>query len=408
MQWISKPIAFYPDTLICEDWVDWSEQVLNQQHDSNYSTPRGFQDFIGSTNSNARTRAVELFRMGLLRGPLVNEQSGGRYVLPSGWDLVQHNQHVHTRLGYLAYCIGKAKRDNPDLPKTERAFNTLCTLFALQSGFQFGDNYILLATLFNYLLDKFTPSLPKNSRQWRRYLAAAMFCTLDCNDAEVSSMVIPYLAGQSINKLYIRFQNGSKLEVGPDELADKMDEEMSLSNLSQTKSSLYWIGELGDNELRGVYSKAILQGSALIRLFRDIERENISRGIENPFKVLLKPSSGDIDILKQIYSIVELYPAAKDHWSKLMRTLYDGIIEALHFIEHAAEPSHRVFYGHDIAETTIEDEELLLEVNNWDNEATPQSGDVIVLGEEGFVVQSVDQSNDHLAISVRKAKAANQ
>src|SRR6266480_5090679 len=106
MKWESRCPSFYPDQLIQDKWVLWSETVLNQAHDKMYSTPRGFQEFIHDPSSNTRTRAGELYTIGLLRGLLVSEREGVRGSIPYGWRLIQDDQHVHTRLGYLAYPVG--------------------------------------------------------------------------------------------------------------------------------------------------------------------------------------------------------------------------------------------------------------------------------------------------------------
>ena len=67
------------------------------------------------------------------------------------------------------------------------------------------------------------------------------------------------------------------------------------------------------------------------------------------FKKMLKPTNGGTCILEQIDSTLKPFPAARNEWERLMRTLHEGVIEALRFVESIEVPNNRVFYGHDIA-----------------------------------------------------------
>lgn len=399
MQWVSKSPSSYPDTLICENWVPWSETALNQQHDASYTVSKGFQNFVQAENADERTRAGELFNIGLLRGRLISERGGS---MPYGWKLVQENQNVHTRLGYLAYIVGKAICREISSPAIERAFNILCTIFTLQIGFKSEETFILTAALFNYLLDNFVPSTPRATLKWRRYLAAAMFCTLETKQAD--ALVNSYITGQSVNSLLLLFNDGADEIVEPDRLVRKIDENMSLGRLVQQKSSLYWIGE----GKQGFYTRAALEGSELIRLIGEIERECLARSEENPFGMLLRPDNEDICVLEQLDDILKLYPTARNEWRRLVKTLREGVTEALNFLERVEVPSKRVFYGHDIETADFDEETLILEIERGNDEIVPLYNEVIVLGKHEYVVQSIDDSGDRLTISVKRVAVSSQ
>src|SRR5690349_15042499 len=118
----------YPDQLISETWIDWVEHYLSEKPEHRFDTSTGFQERHGSANANERTRALELWSIGLLRGPLVTPQSGSRRVTPLGWKLVVQGSSPLTPLGYAAYGLGKALRIEGKSFSIEPAFSALCAV----------------------------------------------------------------------------------------------------------------------------------------------------------------------------------------------------------------------------------------------------------------------------------------
>ena len=123
------PLYFYPDELLREVWVLWCEKILFNQNNKDYRTSKGFQNKLGATSSTARTRADEIYTVGLLKGELVNRRGGGSRNMPLGWAMTYQNGGVLSRFGYLAYIIGRGlidiKTDKGEINKEriEKAFD---------------------------------------------------------------------------------------------------------------------------------------------------------------------------------------------------------------------------------------------------------------------------------------------
>jgi hypothetical protein len=226
-----RVIYSYPDQLLSSVWVDWCESVLDPAK-SNFRHRPNFQTALGAENSNDRTRALEINSVGLLKGPLIRPQSSTGGAIPLGWRLVQSGIGAQSRLGYLAYAIGRVMRDGIVPQSVKRAFSVLCTLFVLQMGIDFQDKIILTASLYQYLLKHFQPSetLPAN---WNRYLAVAMFCTLHAPESE--ALIKTYLSDEPADKLYLVYSDGRKQYINPDELAKMAEENAPVSSVSPTK-----------------------------------------------------------------------------------------------------------------------------------------------------------------------------
>ena len=192
----------YIDQLLSDNWVRYSETALSRQHNVTHSVTTGFQDVILSTGSNDRTRAQELFTIGLLRGPLIKPQESP-VSIPLGWQFIQSNEHVHTNLGYVSYVVGKGLQEHllTGLPPAiNNALSILCSVFMLQLGMQHRGKHILLPSLFEYILSEFQKPNDIAEFLWWRYVSAAMFCTLH-NDQFGVELVDAYIQGQRINNL---------------------------------------------------------------------------------------------------------------------------------------------------------------------------------------------------------------
>jgi hypothetical protein len=381
-------IQNYPDTLV-ETWVNYSDEVLDRQHSTKYSVPRGFQDALGAENSNNRTRALELFQVGLLRGLLVNSREGDRSSMPLGWSLIQADKNVHTRLGYCAYALGRAMHGGAQLPpKIKKGFEALYTIFMLQLGFGYDGNYILIASVFRYLLRRFqTSKMSVMSDDWARRVAAAMFSTYEYK-AEESALLQAYLADEEIEYLYLVTSNHGTRKVTPDQLAAA-----NLADILPAKPGLYWIGKSqGVDKGRGVYSQGVASGEPLLDVASQIERDCFAGDIKSPFSELIdKPKDLEVMcILEKLSQAFASQGAARHEWEVIMNSLYDGVLEALQFIEEqgSALRPKRFFVHGPFAEIT-EESNISLEVAKDHCYASPSENDEVVVGNSHYQVTKI-------------------
>ncbi len=110
----AQPIYIYPDQLVSETWHEWVETIFSECPIGEHRNSRGFQQLVGIDNSNARTRASEAYRIGLLLHRVISERTGASGAMPKGWEYVCEDKSVLSRLGYLAYIIGKALSKEPN------------------------------------------------------------------------------------------------------------------------------------------------------------------------------------------------------------------------------------------------------------------------------------------------------
>jgi hypothetical protein len=395
----------YSDYMVSSVLVDYSDQILNRKHDDSYRTPTGFQDILGDRSSGThRTRAAEIFYAGLLRGPVINPQSANAADIPYGWLLVQSDSNIHTKLGFLAYAIGRAIRNGADSPKITRAMDVVTTIVLLQIGMEHDGRWLLICSLYGYILKYFKKPTGVNLPTWHRYVAAAMFCVL-ADAVKRGSLVSTYLSGRRIKSLVWTDKDGNSTAVSPAGLATMAQEGSSLNDVKGPKSSLFWIGNPDHPPLRGLYTRGLAGSSTLVAKASEIEATNTSAGSESPFRMLIdKPHDREapcaLEILAEIFSAD---PVAKLEWEATMRTLYSGVIESLRFLDAVlGEGDRRILFAHDPEDTELDSHEVQLVVHVDDCHGEPRENDIVVLNGSPYVVHSVDMGEGRYSITSRR------
>jgi len=383
----------YPDRLISEHFVRYSDEVLSSQHDPMYTTATGFQDVQGGRSSDIRTRALELYDLGLLRGRLVNPQSAGGGDIPHGWSLVQSDEHVHTCLGYMAYAIGKAMKSGDTRPVITHAFEALCTLFVIQLGVKHNGKLFLLSSLFLHVLESFSKPRDVQHRKWLRYVAAAFFCTLH-SASHQDDLIEDFTSGSIIQSLMI-IKGNTETIVTPRSLADLARNDYSLTDITPPKPSLFWIGDYSKRNPRGLFLVGARQGQALLEIAKEYDMHSLSSDQPSPFQGIAdKPEEGDAGcILDELRSIVNGNPAAEREVNHLMQTLYEGVINGLRYLHNQSiRQSRRILYAHGVHQN-VGAVTLNLEVPRGDCAAKPETGDAIIVNSVAYAVETVDESD---------------
>ncbi len=394
-------IYSYPDQLLSEVWADWCESVLDPAK-NNFRRRPNFQDALGAQNSNDRTRAGESYSIGLLKGPLVRPQSAGGGAIPLGWELVQSGASAQSRLGYLAYAIGRVMRDANAPQSIQRAFSVLCALFVLQLGIKYKGQFILSASLYQHLLKHFQPTgvLPEH---WNRYLAVAMFCTLHSNEHGV--LIETYLDDEPVEELYLVYSGRKKNRVNPAELAKMAEDGVPVSNVSPPKDALFWIGSVQEVEPRGVYSYALKEGKLLLELAAGLERDAIKRGVTNPFaNLIIKNPNTEQNAIEELDAIFRANSDTTQEWERLMKNLSDGVIDALAFLSgKSGRGGIQTFYAHDLTEPVDPSQNLELEVAVSQCVSIPNQDDRIIINGILYHVLHIAPQDDRLVIGVVRA-----
>lgn len=389
----------YPDLLIRDIWVDWSEQFLNRAHGSQHTVPTGIQSVAGHTQ-DIRSRAVELWRSGVLRGPLVSRAE------PTGWYAIQNDQSVHTRFGYLCYAIGKALRDFTPSISIRNAFSCISAILVLQTGFVYDDRYLLTSGIFAHLVKTFVPgsgrALPL---QWERYLAAALFCTLDDLSAPAADRLITaYLNDADVEHLLWRTSSETQL-LSPDALASAADNHWSFVGLKPEKPSLYWI-----EPPRGLYRVALEQGSSILEFADTIQRSAVASDAENPFAAVSERAknqalagNASVDVLEELDKIFSASPDAHREWKGLMKSLYEGVLDALRYLEEAVLPVVHTYYAHPEFQDAVNDDEITVVLDRSNCNPPPKAGDKVILNTSEYQIQDVVENDQELQLNCRRA-----
>jgi hypothetical protein len=389
---VRNTIYSYPDQLLSEQWAEWSDSVLNRIHGEHLSIGTGFQEAINATTAGPRTRAIELFDIGLLRGPLVSPQGVGRDVIPFGWGLVQEDNNVHTSLGFLSYAVGNAIRMGVDNDQVRKAFSALCSIYLLQLGEIFEGKCFLTLTLFERVLEAFRKPDDITQGNWNRYVASGIFCSLH-NDGLKEEMLNRFFNGEEINTICIVDSDETINRLSAEDLEHWVREKRSITSITPPKSALFWVGALDDDSPRGVYSVARESGYEFLLAVADFEFSVLITGQESPFRNYLeKPLNSDIEcVISELNKMLATNMRIKNLWENQMETLYNGVIHSLRFIEeNVSEKIKSVFYVHDDIVEVVDEEELIMSVGEENIYKKPEIGDLIVWGRLGFIIQGFE------------------
>lgn len=387
----------YADQLISETWVEWVEKLLSKKAEKKFDTSRGFQERHGAANANERTRALELWSIGLLKGPLVTPQSGDRAFAPLGWKLVIQGTSPLTPLGYAAYGLGKTLGNTHASADIEPAFSAMCAVFVLQMGVKHGSAGALTSSLFLHLSSQWPKPTDLAAAKWDRYVASVLFCSLSKNP----NGVLSDLPKSQLTYDYVLVKDSGTTSVDLPRLKKLAESSYSLSDVRPAKSALYWIGDPTSNEPRGIFTLAAKYTLYLLEAAYDIDRKAALSGVDSPFKLAWE-RDGDTEtpevlgVLEQIFSV----NGFSIEWRRAMESLRKGVIDSLRYIEGGgSDDTRRVHYAHGCqlqgqAPTTLE-----IEVASSNCTATPRVGDFVATPVASYVVKNAVKKDDKWVIN---------
>jgi hypothetical protein len=374
-----------------------------------FHSSTGFQKLIGSTGANERSRATEAYRLGLLKGRLVQGKEATARGLPTGWGAVCAGEAAHTDLGYIAYAIGKALSKGCTEPALAvDALNVLYLVFALSLGIEDkGQNFSVLI-LYEYALRSYRREIdPKiyedHKDAIKRWVAAAVFDTLDSpgNRALVTEK---YVTDTPVDKLIIMYKAdddapAKAVTVTPKKLSELVSDKSSgRMKIGFHKESLYWT-----NLERGIYSRASLAAGTFLNEVLRTDQESFDKKGTSILSSALDADPGEHSVLESMRRAFEINADLAFTWKEMMKKLTKGVYEALQYLEDGIpEPIPKVFYVHGV-DSSFDPSANTIRVPKEQTPIKPGEGSMIKVGNASFTLMEIRESGEHYEFSLDPA-----
>ena len=312
----------YYDTLLSE-WGEWNKHILVGSF-SNDAT--NLSEALGITTSDGRSRAKELFRIGLL----THELTKGMAALNSA----KNGENLQTRFGFIVALIYQAyeKKQTGNLLRAVAAINSI---FSLIQPFEMNGLSVATNTIVQKLLEVFPVPDGYERATWLRFLISGFCCELKV--AKDGTNITDFVRGKE-KGITLRLIDNKSNDVrasfsNPEELKKAIDKKTSLTNIHHQKMALFLLGSAKDIEPRGFFGIADKYFSQFLRdayLIESIDVDN------SPFKSLYIDDEGAncqkanvIEVLKQITTE---YSEFEKSYKDIMKSIEEGAVEALMFL----------------------------------------------------------------------------
>ena len=333
-----KCIYSYYNTLL-DIWSSWNDSVLYGIMPEGASN---FTEALGINSSDGRSRAKEMFRIGLLKMELTKGQTA--------LDAIREQNNVQSNLGYVAAILAKAAK----VERTEfidKALSALCALFSLMQSIKIDEHEVSINTLIFKLGKLFPCPTHIDFRTWFRYVLSAFLCELNYrveihrNDLKESKRDSVYfsnflLSNSSHISLTIRAnkQNGyqaRKTISSAEDVMSAIEDRVSLTNIILQKSPLFIFGDERSNNPAGFYSMANKHFKHFLELCYQIESRNINNSPFKPFYDERTEASAKPYIIERLPFIFNNQAEeVKKEYTVLMKSIYEGAKDALGILDY--------------------------------------------------------------------------
>ena len=335
-------IQNFCNTLL-SDWVKWNSGLLR----GNFSTDASnVTQALGVDNSTGRSRAKEMYRIGLL----TMELTKGTDALTN----IRNGYNVQSRLGYLSALIfkGYQKRQTDNIRK---GFIALCSIFSVIQSFEIGPVNVSINTVIQRLLIAYPCPSDCDVFKWMRYLIAGFCCELSYSDDQEN--IIRFLKGE-VNTLQLRIIENDEVSkkkktsekertraiiTDTDSLRNVIDNKISLTNIFHQKTSLFSIGSLKGDDPEGYYGLAFKYFPDFLKVCFELEIKNIE---SSPFIPLYQDNEGDgcqkPYVVEALKKISKSNPDFKTSYQVIMNTIEAGAVEALMYLTDKPESAFTI------------------------------------------------------------------
>lgn len=351
-----KCIYNYPEALL-DTLCEWNDTILAGSLDRKATN---FTDAIGATGSSDRSRAKEMYRIGLLRLELTKGEGG--------LDYIKAGKNAQSDLGFISSIITQA-RHVEDGDSLKRAYSALCAIYSLLQSITIGQTEVSLNALI-YRLNNIYPCPDDiDFIKWHRYVLSAFLCELKyreyLNTKNPATNPFPpifedTLTGKNTSpfSMSIRTNESKELKLrktinSVSDVRDAIVDRVSLTDIFQQKMPLFMFGNDTDVLPKGFYGMANKYFSVFLKAAFEYEVSELS----NPsrFKTLFdeeSTSSAKTDALK---SIIYIFGQSENstlntEFNKVMKTIYQGAKDALRILRQDSTPLQN---GVVVAEQTI-------------------------------------------------------
>ena len=130
-------IQSFPDELFKTYWVNWCDKFLSRKIDIEDNALAAFniKSIEGMPqNADPPSRAIELFRTGVLNYPI--NINGSK---TNAWRLLSNDENIISNFGFISYVVSKTFFDaeNSNNVKLKKAFSAICAISLVKQNFKY-------------------------------------------------------------------------------------------------------------------------------------------------------------------------------------------------------------------------------------------------------------------------------
>lgn len=356
-------IQSFPDELFKTYWVNWCDTFLSQKIDIEDNTLAAFniKSIEGMPqNADPPSRAIELFRTGVLNYPI--NINGSK---TNAWRLLSNDENVISNFGFISYVVSKTFFDaeNSNNVKLKKAFSAICAISLVKQNFKYKLNnidYVISAnTIYQKIISSFSNQVLSDLAY--QYLASAMICTIKRENLN-EQLIDTILANGKIANLVVtnNENNGGNIRETIDEnnlesiLNKFISKELSFNDTTNQRFCNFFVGNYSDNPTRGYVNNARQYFNDFIIECSNIEVNNWS---DKPFEKIYSNENYSLeneptfDVLQQLKAIFNQFSDNKNIINELMISLKEGALEAIRILGWKEstpiniETLNTIFYG---------------------------------------------------------------
>ena len=354
-----KCIYNYPETLL-DTLCQWNDTILAGNLDN---TATNFTDAVRATGSSDRSRAKEMYRIGLLCLELTKGESG--------LDHIKAGKNAQSDLGFISSIITKAKQAE-DRDSLRLAYSALCSIYSLLQSVAIGRTEISINALI-YRLNNIYPCPDDiDFIKWHRYVLSAFLCELKYREYlhsknpaanPIPSVFEDTLSGKNTAPFSMSIRTNEfkelKLRKTIQSVADvrnAIDTRVSLTDIFQQKMPLFMFGNDSDVIPKGFYGMANKYFSAFLKAAFEFEVSDSNRA--SRFEALFDEESKTSAKTDALNAIIDIFETVSDtslitEYNRLMKTIYQGAKDALRILHQDSNQQQdgpaitiqKIYYG---------------------------------------------------------------
>ncbi len=357
-------IQSFPDELLKTYWINWCESFLTEGikikdediASFNIKSINGMQQ-----NADPPSRAIELYRAGVLKYPI--NVNGSK---TKAWESLSKDLNIITNFGFVSYLICKAIFSNGHLNNTKliKAFSAICAITLLKQNFKFSNKdeakVISVNTVYQQIVSSF--SFIELDNLGFQYLASAMICTIK-NEKLNEKLIEAVITNKTINSLVItnNESNGGGIRETLNAanfqsyLNKFLSNELNFNDTTNQRFCNFFVGNHSDNPKRGFVNNARIYFQDFLS---ECARIEISNWNINPFKDIYSNENYSInnnpssDVLEELVKVFRKHSNNYNLINEIMISLKEGCLEAMNALGWKDEISsetiatlNTIFYG---------------------------------------------------------------